>query len=139
MIDYVRPELSPVLSAVAAGRVDAVLATAAPADYAHRLGLTVGFAHVLATSSTRTAGEPSNVGDRKCQAVLRFLASHGWLHRRRVLFTDHDDDLPLIGICDQVHWFGSDASGEAIARVVPGTSIRSGFAMESDSLADTEG
>ena len=43
MIGYVRPELSPVLSAVACGRIDAILATAAPADYAHPLGCAVGF------------------------------------------------------------------------------------------------
>lgn len=127
MIGYIRPELSPVLAAVACGRIDAVLATAAPADYAHPLGSAVGFSHVLATASARAAGEPSNVGDRKCEAVLRFLASRGWQHRRRVLFTDHEDDLPLIGVCDDVHWFGSDRGRQVVAYALPDISIRSGF------------
>jgi phosphoserine phosphatase len=128
MVDYVRPDLSPVLSAVAGGKIDAVLATAAPADYARLLGSAVGFAHVLATPSMRAADEASNVGNQKCQAVLRFLASRGWQHRRRVLFTDHQDDLPLIGVCDEVHWFGSDKEREMISYMLPEVSIRSGFA-----------
>ncbi|MDB5396461.1 MAG: hypothetical protein JWM91_3967 [Rhodospirillales bacterium] len=130
MVGYVRPELSPVLAAVAEGRIDALIATAAPADYADRLGLSVGFAHVLATSSARAANEPSNVGERKCQAVLRFLASRGWQHRRRILFTDHEDDLPLIGVCDDVHWFGSNEGRRLIAHALPNVVIRSGFAKE---------
>ena len=132
MVDYVRPELASILSAVAEGRIDAVLATAAPADYANPLGSAVGFAHVLATPATRGAGESSNVGDQKCQAVLRFLASRGWQHRRRVLFTDHEDDLPLIGVCDEVHWFGSDQERETISHMLPDVSIASGFAKSGD-------
>jgi phosphoserine phosphatase len=128
MIGYIRPELSTVLSAVAGGRIDAVMATAAPADYAYPLGCAVGFSHVLATSSARAVDELSNVGDRKCTAVLRFLASRGWQHRRRVLFTDHEDDLPLIGVCDDVFWFGSERGRQAISYALPDISIRSGFA-----------
>lgn len=127
MVGHVRPELRPVLAAVAGGRIDAVMATAAPADYAQPLGAAMGFAHVLATSSLRLAGEPSNVGQQKCQAVLRFLATRGWEGRRRVLFTDHEDDLPLIGICDAVHWFGTEAARARISSTLPNVSIRSGF------------
>jgi phosphoserine phosphatase len=74
------------------------------------------------------AGERSNVGDRKCETVLRFLASRGWQHRRRVLFTDHEDDLPLIGVCDDVLWFGSERGRRAVSYALPDISIRSGFA-----------
>jgi phosphoserine phosphatase len=128
MVNYVRPELRPVLAAVAGGRIDAVMATAAPADYAQPLGAAVGFAHVLATPALRLVGEPSNVGQQKCLAVLRFLASRGWQDRRRVLFTDHEDDLPLIGVCDVVHWFGSEEGRVKISCTLPNVSIRSGFA-----------
>jgi len=128
MVDYVRPELRPVLAAAACGRIDAVMATAAPADYAQPLGAAVGVADVLATPTLRPIGEPSNVGQQKCQSVLRFLASRGWQNRRRVLFTDHEDDLPLIGVCDAVHWFGSEAGRAKISRTWPKVSIRSGFA-----------
>jgi phosphoserine phosphatase len=128
MIDYVRPELSTILSDVAGGQIDAVMATAAPADYARPLGSAVGFAHVLATPSMRAVDEASNVGDRKCQAVLRFLANQGWQHRRRVLYTDHQDDLPLICVCDEIHWFGSEKDREIISHMLPDISILSGFA-----------
>jgi phosphoserine phosphatase len=130
MVGYVRPELSSVLSAVAGGRIDAVMATAAPADYAQPLGAAVGFTHVLATPSIRPAGEPSNVGQQKCQTVLRFLGSRGWQNRRRVLFTDHEDDLPLIGVCNDIRWFGSDAGRETISHLLPHVSIRSGFLLD---------
>jgi phosphoserine phosphatase len=139
MVEYVRPELVPVLSAVADGRIDALMATAAPADYADRLGFAVGFAHVLATSAERSADEPSNVGERKCQSVLRFLASRGWQHRRRILFTDHVDDLPLIGVCDDVHWFGSDEGRAMIVHALPNVAIRSGFAKTPDPLPNAGG
>jgi phosphoserine phosphatase len=132
MITFVRPELRPVLSAVAGGRIDAVMATAAPADYAQPLGAAVGFVHVLATPALRLLGEPSNVGQQKCQAVLRFLVSRGWQDRRRVLFTDHVDDLPLIGICDAVHWFGSEEARVKISCTLPNISICSGFAQTRD-------
>jgi len=115
------------------------MATAAPADYADRLGSAFGFAHVLATSSVRMAGEPSNVGEQKCQSVLRFLASRGWQHRRRILYTDHEDDLPLIGVCDDVHWFGSDEGREMIAHALPDVAIQSGFANEAAQLPQSGG
>ncbi len=130
MTAYIRPELSPVLRAVAGGRIDALLATAAPADYARTLGRAVGFAHVLATADTRLRGEPSNVGTQKCQAVLQFLASRGWQNRRRILFTDHEDDLPLISVCDHVHWFGSPEACAAVGRARPGIPIQLGFVRD---------
>ncbi len=124
---FVRPELAPVLAAIAAGEVDAVLATAAPADYAHALGVALGFRHTLATLSGRAKGAPSNVGEQKRQAVLDFLARRGWQDRRRILFTDHEDDLPLVAVCDQVYWFGSEDSARAAAAAVKGVPIELGL------------
>ena len=112
---HVRPELEAVLEDVAAGRVDAVLATAAAADYAQALGQALGFRHVLATPTNRPAVTPSNVGEHKRDAVLAFLKAQGWQGRPLILFTDHEDDLPLIRISDTVHWFGSDAGQAALA------------------------
>jgi phosphoserine phosphatase len=128
LMGYVRPELVPLLNAVAAGKVEAVMATAAAGDYAYGLGRSLGFTHVLATHPMRAAGDASNVGERKRQAVLEFLASRGWEGRRpRILFTDHEDDLPLIRICDTVYWFGTERSRAAVERMVPGTRLHAGF------------
>jgi phosphoserine phosphatase len=112
---YVRPELADVLAAVARGQVDAVLATAAAADYAQALGQALGFSHVLATPSGRPAVTPSNVGEHKRDAVLAFLKRQGWQGRPLTLFTDHVDDLPLIRISDTVYWFGDNSAGAALA------------------------
>jgi phosphoserine phosphatase len=124
---YVRPELVPLLNAVAAGEVDAVMATAAAGDYAYGLGKSLGFTHVLATPPKRAATDPSNVGDRKRQAVLDFIASRGWQDRPRILFTDHEDDLPLIRICDAVYWFGTERARAAVQQMVPGIRLHAGF------------
>jgi hypothetical protein len=131
---FVRPELLPVLKAVAAGEVDAVLATAAAGDYAYGLGQSLGFTHILATDPMRAASEPSNVGERKRQAVLDFIASRGWQDRPRILFTDHKDDLPLIRVCQTVYWFGSDRERSAIQRMVPEIRIRPGLSGSYDAV-----
>ena len=59
---------------------------------------------------------------------MRLLEQRGWQDRPRVLFTDHEDDLPLIGVCDDVHWFGSERGRQMVAYALPDISIRSGFA-----------
>ena len=45
----VRPAFEPLLQQIAAGEIDAVLATAAAGEYALPLGRQLGFRHVLAT------------------------------------------------------------------------------------------
>jgi phosphoserine phosphatase len=127
LMRFVRPELASVLSAIAAGKTDAILATAAAGDYATALGRRLGFADVLATLATRAATEPSNVGEHKRDAVLRLIAQRGWEDRPRVLFTDHADDLPLIRICDTVYWFGSPADRDHVVRHVPAADFRVGY------------
>ncbi|MBC7799188.1 MAG: haloacid dehalogenase-like hydrolase [Gemmatimonadaceae bacterium] len=106
LLRYVRPSLRQALSAVADGHADAVLATAAAADYADGLGRRLGFRHVLSTATHRDHPAASNVGDGKRDAVLAFLAREGWADRPRILFTDHRDDLPLIRVCSETRWFG---------------------------------
>ena len=75
----------------------------------------------------RAITEPSNVGERKRQAVLDFITSRGWQNRPRILFTDHEDDLPLIRICDMVYWFGTESARAAVQRMVPETRLHAGF------------
>jgi phosphoserine phosphatase len=124
---YVRPELSGILNAVAEREIDAVMSTAAVADYADSLGRSLGFQHILATAADREKGEPSNVGWHKRDAVLSFLADHGWRDRARIFFTDHREDLPLIRLCQIVYWFGADAERVAIAGGLPGVLMRPGL------------
>ncbi|MDR3401549.1 MAG: HAD family hydrolase [Chthoniobacter sp.] len=124
---FVRPELVEVLNAVAEGEIEAVMATAAVADYADGFGKSLGFRHILATSRTRDEGEPSNLSIHKCNAVLDFIAERGWQDRVRILFTDHRDDLPLIRRCQTVYWFGSDRERMALDRNLPEISLRPGL------------
>lgn len=99
---HVRPNMSHVMAIVSGGHADAVLATSAAAGYAKHLGRELGFAHVIAS------GNVESLGEVKRDRVLALLASQGWDGRRRVFFTDHEDDLPLICRCHCVLWFGRD-------------------------------
>jgi phosphoserine phosphatase len=110
----VRPAFEPVLQQIAAGEVDAVLATAAAAEYARPLGAQLGFRHVLTTRSRLPPDGRLNHGAEKLRQVLEFLDSRQWSRRSRVLLTDHIDDLPLLRQCHAVGWFGS---AEMLSRV----------------------
>ncbi len=123
---FVRPELTDILKAVAGGEIEAVLATAAAADYAQAFGKFLGFHHILATPMAREAGTPSNVGAVKRDAVRNFIVQRGWQERSLILFTDHRDDLPLIRLCPTVYWFGPEAERMALIPDLPKTSLRPG-------------
>ncbi|WP_158929498.1 HAD family hydrolase [Acidisphaera sp. S103] len=110
LLGRVRANMRPCLDLMVERQLDAVLATAAAADYAEAFGRRLGFRHVLATRSGRSAGEPSNSGTMKRQRVVAFLDDIGWCGRPLILFTDHIDDLPLIQACGVVCWFGSAES-----------------------------
>ena len=112
---YVRPELISLLSAVADGRLEAVMATAAAADYAESFGRLLGFSHILATPRLREEGSPSTVGVRKRDAVLAHLAALGWHYRPIIFFTDHAEDLPLILRSHTVYWFGPEEERRVLA------------------------
>jgi phosphoserine phosphatase len=116
---FVRPELTGVLAAVADGRLDAVLATAAAADYAEAFGRYLGFRHILATPRTREEGSPSTVGVRKRDTVLSHLDRRGLGDQPIVFFTDHAEDLPLILRSHTVYWFGKEEERRAmVSRLV---------------------
>jgi phosphoserine phosphatase len=119
----VRPNLSLVLEHVASGKPAAILATAAVADYAAALSDRLGFVHLLCTPRHGEAGWRENLGTVKRDRVLAYLADQGWQTRRRIFFTDHRDDLPLIQAADLVLWFGSDEGWEAVRREAPATRI----------------
>jgi phosphoserine phosphatase len=131
---HVRPELKPVLASVASGKVDAVLATAAAADYADALGRSLGFVDVLATPRSRMPGEPSNRGERKRDSVMTLLRARGWQDRPLAIFTDHADDLPLIHLCQTLYWFGTMRDLAAVEATVPGIRIFTGLPRD-DALA----
>lgn len=122
LMRYVRPDLQPALATVALG-ADAVLATAAAADYADGLGRRLGFRHVLSTATRRDRPGASNVGEGKRDAVLAFLERQGWSARPRILFTDHRDDLPLIEVCTETRWFGPAPRLREVQAELPGAQI----------------
>jgi phosphoserine phosphatase len=110
LLQQVRPNLKPLLTIVAAGQVDAVLATAAASDYAAGLAQRLGFRNALTTSPDNGTITPRNSGPRKRDRAHALLQQLGWHTRPLVLFTDHIDDLPLMRDSDAVCWFGSDAA-----------------------------
>jgi phosphoserine phosphatase len=119
LLQQVRPNLKPLLAVVAAGQVDAVLATAAASDYAAGLAQRLGFRYALTTSPDNGTITPRNSGTRKRDRVQALLHQFGWHTRPLVLFTDHIDDLPLMHDSDAVCWFGSDVA-LAIAEAAAG-------------------
>jgi phosphoserine phosphatase len=129
---FLQPALRGPLAGVAAGQGDAVLATAAAADYAVPLGRRLGFLHILATDRGQSRSRTSNVREHKRDAVLNLLVELGWQDRRRVLFTDHEDDLPLMAICHPIYWFGDAARERQVRRVLPGIELRAGVLAQSE-------
>jgi phosphoserine phosphatase len=119
LLQQVRPNLKPLLAIVAAGQLDAVLATAAASDYAAGLAQRLGFRYALTTSPDNGAITPRNSGTRKRDRVHALLNQFGWHTRPLVLFTDHIDDLPLMRDSDSVCWFGS-ATELAVAKAAAG-------------------
>ena len=103
----VRRNLRSILKCCADGKWDAVLATAAAADYAESLGHRLGLRHVLATPSGRGSKELSNSGERKRLKVYEWLRERGWQARPLIFFNDDMADLPLMREARIVFWFGS--------------------------------
>lgn len=113
----VRPNMAEVL-AIARTRDDAWLATAAAGEYAEPFARRLGFRRVLATPPGRAA-EGSYVGARKRDAALAALKAAGWHARPIVFFTDHEEDLPLMGEAARVIWLGPDSEADSVARRLP--------------------
>jgi phosphoserine phosphatase len=108
LLTHVRPSFKALLADVAARRADALLTTAAAAEYAVPLARQLGFHHVVATPAGGREDELDNVGEAKRDRTLAYLAERGWANRARIFFTDHCDDLPLIRVSDAVVWLGGD-------------------------------
>lgn len=103
----VRRNLRSILKGCADGKWDAVLATAAAADYAEGLGRSLGLRYILATPGGRGPDQPSNSGERKRHNVMAWLRDRGWQGRPLIFFNDDMADLPLMREARVVLWFGS--------------------------------
>jgi phosphoserine phosphatase len=114
LLAHVRPSLQALLAAVAKGEVDAVLTTAAAAEYALPLARQLGFRHAIATPPGGREDAPDNVGEIKRDRTLAYLVAQGWASRPRIFFTDHRDDLPLMRECSTLVWFGADDECESL-------------------------
>ena len=134
LLREVRGNLQPLLAMVAAGQIDAVLATAAGVEYAEGLGRRMGFRHVLASRHDGDAATLANSGSRKRDRVLQFLREHGWSRRTLMLFTDHLDDLPLMQQSDAVCWFGPDATMATAHALAAGPRFVHGRDLDGDTL-----
>jgi phosphoserine phosphatase len=134
LLREVRANLRPLLAMVAAEQIDAVLATAAGAEYAEGLGRRLGFRYVLASRHDGHAATPANSGSRKRDRVLAFLREHDWSGRKLVLFTDHLDDLSLMQESDAVCWFGSDATMATAEALAAGPRFIRGPGLDGDTL-----
>ena len=121
--NYVRPNVKLLLQAIGAGETDALLATAAAGEYAQAFGKALGFAHVLTTPLCGEADSIENCGERKRDRVLAALEALGWSDRVRVLLTDHEDDLPLMQVCQRTLWFGSYEDVAPVQQRAPETRV----------------
>lgn len=120
----VRRNLRSILKACADGKWDAVLATAAAADYAEDLGHRLGLRHVLATPCGRGPDEPSNSGESKRHKMYEWLRERGWQCRPLIFFNDDMADLPLMREARIVFWFGSRRSMEEARRQTTARLVR---------------
>ncbi len=88
LLRQVRPNLAAALTWVRTERIDAILATAAVADYANGLGKRLGLHHVVATATDRAAGAPGNYGVHKRDRVFALMTEKAWRDRPLILFTN---------------------------------------------------
>lgn len=129
LLRHVRPELRGLLDRVAAGEVDAILATAAAQDYALALGRALGFRIVIASDDSGW-----NRGERKRDRTLDYIAKRGWSGRRRIFFTDHEEDLPLIRASHAVCWFGPRAALGTLRDAAPGVAVVAADRMQAANM-----
>jgi phosphoserine phosphatase len=118
LLRHLRPNLRLLLQDITTGKMDAILTTAAAAEYALPFARKLGFRHVIATPAGGAQDDVDNVGEVKCRRTLSYIAARGWSGRPRVLFTDHRDDLPLIREADALVWFGTRAEYENLSRLL---------------------
>lgn len=118
LMSYQRPELRSLLQTIHQHSLPTVLATAAAGEYAHAIGKSLGFTHILATP---LHSEPAheNRGDAKRDSTLAFLKQQGWENKERCFFTDHVEDLPLIEKSAQLFWLGKPEEARSLESQVP--------------------
>ncbi|WP_224702731.1 HAD family hydrolase [Devosia aquimaris] len=83
-----------------------VLATAAPGNYAHAFAKAQGFDDCLATAETIGPDWHELLGPHKAAACRDYAARLGIAAEDIIAFTDHRDDLPLIGQSGLTIWCG---------------------------------
>lgn len=115
----IRPNMRGIMDLVAKKEIDAVLATAATSLYAEPLAKRLGFSHVLSTGLDGV----ENRSDEKSRRSLEFLARQGWESRKKIFFTDHIEDTPLIIKSDKVMWFGKTEEAQILEQSVPALDI----------------
>ena len=108
LMAHLREELRPLLSRVARGEIDAVLATAAAEEYAEGVAACLGFSRYTATPRG-AADVAENVGAAKRDSVAALLERIGWAGRPLIVLTDHLEDSPLIERASRLVWCGSQA------------------------------
>ncbi len=103
----------------------AVLTTAAATEYAEALAEDLGFDAVVATPRGGDVHWCHNIGTVKCRRTLALLREREWHGRRRVLVTDHLDDLPLMAESQQVHLVAEDSveAARALAAIPEGKNV----------------
>lgn len=114
----IRPWFRPVLAEMARRGCDTILATAAAGEYATPFARRLGFSEILATTSDPRLSQ-ENLGTAKAQGVTDLIRDRGWSGRPLLVFTDHHDDLPLIGLAAGLVWFGDPVALPAISAAAP--------------------
>jgi phosphoserine phosphatase len=135
LLAHVRPRLRVLLDEVAAGRIDAVLTTAAAAEYALPLARRLGFRHAIATPAGGGADAADNVGETKRDRTLAYLAAQGWAGRPRLFLSDHRDDLPLIRECAGLVWFGAEEGSAELFHALVGVEAIGAGSLPPDATA----
>ncbi len=128
----IRANMRGVMSAIASGEIDAVLATAAASQYADPFAERIGFVHVLSTG----LGEKENRGEEKSRQIEQFLQKHGWENRKKIFFTDHLEDMPFMKKCDKLMWFGKQEEVMDIKSALPGLEVIECRNLQSDEIRE---
>ena len=98
-----------------------MITTAAPSEYADPLAADLGFDAAVTTPAFREGTWCHNIGEAKCRRTLGLLAEREGLDRRRVLYTDHIDDLALIRESQETLIVAESADdAERVSRLLPG-------------------
>lgn len=99
----IRPDFLPIIEEIKTGGKLAILATSAASIYAKPFGEMLGFPATLASEIN---GEENRCEEKK-RKVLEYIAAHNLQNHKKIVYTDHIEDKPLMEIADEVVWFGN--------------------------------